>query len=732
MGAIFDRWFRKLEESQIRRQTGQSESPWEELQVLDAEIETLALDGIDFVHAARQLCKLERAALFFEERRFDEARSELTVIDLGAAIPQSIRQLLNASIPLIRGNILLVRDNNPAAASTYYREVFDSGSDFVPLMRGNAAFMLGVCHDLLTIHDDSLRWFEIASQLYLSAERHHKQAEVQHAIGNAYKSAGDLNAAFRHMRNAMDAFIAQENHMGMWRTADDLTRVYLMKSSQDAQNAEKWIRQARMIASIADHAVNEVWSRSRSETGRLADLADQLLNHVVTLVDLSLVEGDDANGLAALAAYKGRVRTAQLAIDSSTTNDLPNEIAEGLALSVPMAQFEAVVQLIPEIVGGELPIALIDQFAIENGNLVSFSCVFTSEARLLGTEVSPPFEASPDGHIPDLRGRNRAGAIPGAVKRVLQEVRRDSGRCQYLVGSDPTSATDEVRQQLREWTDELAPALRQLGDWFFPESLLDFFRSENVKHVVLVIDPAFADVPYLALQTKFGEVIDEPWSLSLLTASTEVLRLTARMRSRENARSAIHVFTPDQDVNQNRGGNDEVHNMQSVAQLTRYDESMATLPAIQNCLQSGAWVHFRGHGRWTGDVTTSGPVMCNDEVLSTSNYPGATSHAGVLFTAACSTGFGEAVGSELFGSLVDYDRAGLLAAVLTLWPIDGAAATMWTNEFYQKLRETGDAAAALKFAAQSVREKLPHPFYWAPFSLIGAWRIGHLISWRQD
>ncbi|MGH9817075.1 MAG: CHAT domain-containing protein [Candidatus Acidiferrales bacterium] len=39
--------------------------------------------------------------------------------------------------------------------------------------------------------------------------------------------------------------------------------------------------------------------------------------------------------------------------------------------------------------------------------------------------------------------------------------------------------------------------------------------------------------------------------------------------------------------------------------------------------------------------------------------------------------------------------------------------------FYGRLRDSGDKAGAVRDAMLELRAKYPHPYYWAPFLLIG-------------
>jgi len=41
------------------------------------------------------------------------------------------------------------------------------------------------------------------------------------------------------------------------------------------------------------------------------------------------------------------------------------------------------------------------------------------------------------------------------------------------------------------------------------------------------------------------------------------------------------------------------------------------------------------------------------------------------------------------------------------------------QSFYKRFVETGDMAGSLQTAMQQLREQNPHPYFWAPFVLIG-------------
>jgi CHAT domain-containing protein len=73
----------------------------------------------------------------------------------------------------------------------------------------------------------------------------------------------------------------------------------------------------------------------------------------------------------------------------------------------------------------------------------------------------------------------------------------------------------------------------------------------------------------------------------------------------------------------------------------------------------------------------------------------------------------------LLGLVRGLIRAGAKTTLLTLWDIQDSSTLEFMISFYRCLTKGSNKAAALQKAVQQVREKHPHPYYWAPFALIG-------------
>jgi len=395
------------------------------------------------------------------------------------------------------------------------------------------------------------------------------------------------------------------------------------------------------------------------------------------------------------------------------------QMLEALGNDDPRATLGLIHKSIPRLNQRGETIAVIDQFGLRGDRLISTVVVFGDDPHweVIPSELYPPGSAQVRR---SLRGRDRCQEVEAIASRLIQTIRSHSNRCSILLGTDEEPRTSDQRDQLAEWAAEMNDDLQKLGQWFFPDDLLRMLRELNVTHVVLIPDPLFATLPYAALQTAEGTLVDQPWSLSLVTSALELLRLAYRPSYQGPPRPMLWIG-PDADVNSTRGGDAELAALSALLSVEEHREQDAALTRACTALGDGRWVHFRGHGVWN-DVATSGPVFANGEILDRAALESVgTSAAGFLVTVACYTGFATAIGSEAFGSLVDYDRAGLQGALLTRWPINGPAAVPFMRRFYTSLLATGHVGKALQQAARLTRDAAPHPYLWAPFVAVGAW-----------
>jgi CHAT domain-containing protein len=78
-----------------------------------------------------------------------------------------------------------------------------------------------------------------------------------------------------------------------------------------------------------------------------------------------------------------------------------------------------------------------------------------------------------------------------------------------------------------------------------------------------------------------------------------------------------------------------------------------------------------------------------------------------------------APGDELLGLVRVLLYAGAQSLLLSLWDVSDRSTAEFMKSFYRSFMAHGNKAVALQNAMKELREDYAHPYYWAPFVMIG-------------
>ena len=94
--------------------------------------------------------------------------------------------------------------------------------------------------------------------------------------------------------------------------------------------------------------------------------------------------------------------------------------------------------------------------------------------------------------------------------------------------------------------------------------------------------------------------------------------------------------------------------------------------------------------------------------------------ANLVTLSGCATGMNlVAAGDELLGLQRGLFCAGATSLLLSLWDVHDRSTAMLMQEFYKNYIQTEDMVRSLQVAMRDVRSENPHPYFWAPFVLVG-------------
>lgn len=155
--------------------------------------------------------------------------------------------------------------------------------------------------------------------------------------------------------------------------------------------------------------------------------------------------------------------------------------------------------------------------------------------------------------------------------------------------------------------------------------------------------------------------------------------------------------------------------------------------AVKKDAQRYRYLHFATHGL----VNDAAPMLsslafarpekgsADDGFLTALEIADLDLQADLAVLSACNSGRGGVRrGEGLVGLTWAMSVAGVRSQVLTQWAVDDARTTGLMGDFYTRLKRGETKASALRAAALALKKDrlTSHPYYWAPFVLIGDWR----------
>jgi len=153
----------------------------------------------------------------------------------------------------------------------------------------------------------------------------------------------------------------------------------------------------------------------------------------------------------------------------------------------------------------------------------------------------------------------------------------------------------------------------------------------------------------------------------------------------------------------------------------------------EGALKKFNYIHFATHGFIDESkpdnsslVLTKNNNSEEDGFLRATEIFNLDLNADLVVLSACQTGLGKLIrGEGMVGLTRAFMYAGTPAVMVSLWSVSDVSTSTLMGEFYRNLiKEKLSKTDALRNAQLSMlgNEKFAHPFYWAPFILVGDWR----------
>jgi CHAT domain-containing protein len=132
------------------------------------------------------------------------------------------------------------------------------------------------------------------------------------------------------------------------------------------------------------------------------------------------------------------------------------------------------------------------------------------------------------------------------------------------------------------------------------------------------------------------------------------------------------------------------------------------------------FLHIASHGSFRPDNPMFSFLKLSDANLNFYSLVDLKLKAELVTLSACQTGVHAIFpGDELHGLMRGFLHAGAPSVVVSLWRASDRATAGLMGQMYGSIRAGLTKRAALRSAHLKVKEEYPHPYYWAPFVLMG-------------
>ena len=149
-------------------------------------------------------------------------------------------------------------------------------------------------------------------------------------------------------------------------------------------------------------------------------------------------------------------------------------------------------------------------------------------------------------------------------------------------------------------------------------------------------------------------------------------------------------------------------------------EDRATRANLFDAAPRARFLHLASHGYFRRDNPMFSFLKLADANLHFYSLLDLRLNAEMVTLSACHTGVNKVFpGDELHGLVRGFLYAGAPSVVASLWAVSDRSTADFMREMYSQIRAGATKRAALRHAQLSIKDAYGHPYYWAPFVLMG-------------
>jgi CHAT domain-containing protein len=363
----------------------------------------------------------------------------------------------------------------------------------------------------------------------------------------------------------------------------------------------------------------------------------------------------------------------------SRESDLMRAVKEATVAEVNEAGLQVPSNLSLEEIRSVLPpnTALVEFFCAHDRNIV---CVLTHDNL----------------HICPVTVQSRIQKLLHLLQFQMSKFRLDP---QY-VATYSQPLLESTQAHLKSLYQELIAPIRHLLD---------------VGYIVFVQHGLLHYVPFHALHDGESYLVDR---FSISYAPSASVYAHCQMKSVNATGHALILGVPDA---RTPAISAEVNALARILPNSRlFMGNEATEDVLKTLGPGSKTVHIATHGYFRQDNPMFSSIRLGASHLSLYDMAHLQLPVELVVLSGCATGLNVVTpGDELMGLVRGLLQAGAQSLVLSLWEVHDDSTKEFMVEFYTELQQGCSKAEAMQSACIRLKGRRPHPYYWAPFLLIG-------------
>jgi CHAT domain-containing protein len=237
----------------------------------------------------------------------------------------------------------------------------------------------------------------------------------------------------------------------------------------------------------------------------------------------------------------------------------------------------------------------------------------------------------------------------------------------------------------------------------------------SAHHLIIVPHGVLHYLPFHALLSDTGYLID---SFTISYAPSAGVFVHCQEKPAHTAGSSLVLGIPDARAPL------ILEEVRAVAEIVPDAELLVGAQASQQALREkgldSRLIHIATHGKFRQDNPMFSGIRLGDAYLNLYDLYQFKLNAELVTLSGCATGMNVVTsGDELLGLIRGLLYAGAHSLLLTLWDVHDQSTADFMASFYRRFQQGKGKASSLQAAMVELRKRYPHPYHWAPFTLIG-------------